>query len=1029
MGYEKEVIMKKFLSATVFVGLLFANGDVSGDSSSLTSVKNAKTSSPETHQKAGKSQGSEKQRVEGTELTDRCKRRLDKQSGLLEKHEGSKNYLELQKLTESDITITKSSYKGLDKDFGHAVIKVDLFEPDNLRNVLWRALDFVLNKNAKSNFIMGEYSLRNNIEKNQELQQSVVQLKSKLLGMNVTNNDSQIEVIKSLQRIYDLAVSDKNIGCSDPFAKFIYGIQQVYQVMVLRRVADAIMEKSREVTEKSLNETVKTLDVSVGAEGEFMGLHLGGSVSIHNEEGADDSSFYTISAGKEVEFKVGSGFFRDIVSVDGAVSASVTKEAVFYSLEQLFDSGKFKGGLLEAEEVKKIRDSREQMQQRERELLAIFGGFVESYLKIVSVIPVRVYIEWPIITKASAEGHATTISGAISGTLSLFDSCGFTIKATQDRKTYQRSMGYLTLLSDDCSPADGYVVDDISAFIGTNYDFSEEYLEKIFLSGKASSKTTKGSSKEKFSGRIPKALEVALASIIGDLRKYNDTLSSLAELSVDKEQVEVQLQKLNSHKAKSRKEVKAEIKKLEDQEKELNKHVDELEKSKADMENRWKGKWIREGREGMLKSMMVTLTCLREWAENQREIELFKQAYVELCKLEKLHEFSKNEKKRRASFVSQKVDYNSAITGTLELPYNASIEFTRSHYGDDPFQENKGTDFEINFTLPLTAVGVIGKEILQKKLEDISKKLEGGQKDGGEVSQTDAEKVEKTHETNDKSDESKKKHSKSHHKSKKGRKRARSSSEDFSGAFQLAGDGFIELCKHSAIPVLSNIVGQNPLGSSVFTIGLTKVDPSEASRALPGEKEIIIRDKDKWAMQYLQIMSVTNLGISIDVKAVNAEVNAAIGKRKRIIGSDTLSYITSKYDAWALGLKDKKGASSKVNTPWEALKKEQAGQLKKLFINIADKNSGARYELQCMYNDTLDNLEEMEAPSEVTQKSKECEESFKKLLEKSKELQTGGSTSELYANALSAFDEVLKLNHKYNFLKEYEESYRIDNKK
>ncbi len=170
--------------------------------------------------------------------------------------------------------------------------------------------------------------------------------------------------LENLKNIYSLLSDDKNIGEENVFSKFVKGMINVYQVFIARETAENIMKENRSKTEDRMISTRKSSSVGAGGRANIGAAKLGTSASYHKDEGSDDSSLYTVSVGGGARLSIGVGLAN--IGAELGVSADVTKAAVFYSLEQLLDSGKIKTGVLSAKSLKKILKSRHEMQARER---------------------------------------------------------------------------------------------------------------------------------------------------------------------------------------------------------------------------------------------------------------------------------------------------------------------------------------------------------------------------------------------------------------------------------------------------------------------------------------------------------------------------------------------------------------------------------------------------------------------------------------------------------------------------------------
>ncbi|MBO7536825.1 MAG: hypothetical protein J6T29_00605 [Alphaproteobacteria bacterium] len=895
--------------------------------------------------------------VSFNESDDSVDGRMKRQENLLRENKSGKNYNELKVLQNSGFVVTKESLVDLERNFNNAVTKIDLFEMVNSDAALIQAFNFTMDEKAETNFIIGKYELPKYIKDNKELsgamQNFVINLKK---SKSMKEEEKQILDLEDLKNIYSLLEKDKNIGEQDVFSKFVKGMINVYKVLIARRLADEIMARDRGVVENKFTTSREYGSANVGAVAKNGVASVGASVSYHTDKGSDVSSFYTINVGKGARLSIGFGDARAIGAEVGA-SVDETKSAIFYSLEQLLDSGKVSTNILSAKELRQTLESRQKMQNRERELLSIFGKDVEGYLKTIGKIPVSTYLEWPKLTKASPSEEATNVSKQLDASVSILKAAGLNVIVSDDVKTWKRPSGYMTLVSEDCYPSDGLSAADIVEFLGKQYDISDTFGGKSDVN--------------------------VLPIILGDIRAYNSVLNILAENKSDKK----------------------------------------AEQRKHEIEKRWlpKHKFTSEGRLGVLKSMIATVSVLRKSAITDREKELFKQLHSEMSRLAKLLEFSKNKSSRSATFMTEAKAHNKAIqaSASINIPYfgDAQISFTRSVSRDNPFQEENGDCMNFDFIVPLTPTGIVGAEAIDKSLNAYHQITTG-------INHT---------------------------------------AFGYGDTFNLAKKGF-NLIK-GIVKAPGNLLKGTAAGISgyaVLSIAMIRVDAPKsgsvayparilsksesksevtaASRSLPNRK-FIKREKDKWAVWYYRgtaylgskmvaeqyseyaqtgadyLKSGVNINDYLDM--IKLSYSSSVGKEKIIIGTDTLSYLTAKYNAFSIGLQDSKNAMS----PWYALKNNQKEHLIKLLENITDEESNVIYELQNMYNSIMDNIGENDAKT-----SEKCTKLFEDFLSACDDLVMAKdeiAKEKAFEKASALMDQIFHMNFDYNFMSDYRKAYQI----
>lgn len=832
--------------------------------------------------------------------------RIQSQYYLLSNYNSGKNYNELSVLQNNGFVVTQSSLADLESKFNNAVTKIDLFEPINTKAAILGAFNFAMNPNASSNFISGEYSLPQNIQGNMGIYSAMQNL--------VQNCDkmSSGEVLQLLEHIYTELLNDRNIGANNPFSKFVKGMIKFYQVCIAREVADKIMNKHRSSVENRFITTRKSSSVEGGGKTPVGAATVGGSVSFHKDSGSDDSSFYTISVGGGFSFRLGLFDFAEL-----GAGVDVTNSAVFFSLEQLLDSGKVKTGILSKKDIKETLNSRQKMQTRERELLSIFGKDVEGYLKMINVISVSTYLEWPKLTKAAPADEATTISAELDSTISALEMLNFNVVANNDIKTWRRPSGYMTLITEECEPSDGLTSTDIVNFLGQQYNKS---------------------------GAFEGALEVVLPIILGDIRAYNFALNVLSENPLDKN----------------------------------------ASMRKHQIEERWipKHKFTSEGRLGGLKSMIATAAVLRASAVTDREIELFKQLHSEMSRLAQMLEFSKTKSNRSATFMSETTAHNKAIQGSVSIAIpkfgDALFSINRSWVQDNPLQDENGDCMSIDIVLPITPVGIVGTGVVHRTLNEYRRLM------------------------------------------------GQSPASGLGNTFDLAQDGFNLAPDLLNMPEVQDLDMAGSLsGKATISISMCRSDASDDTsmeniRPLPGRNEIIKKSKNEWMLWYVKGMAFldTTLETNYNVNVASLSYSSSIGKEKMIIGVDTFGYLTSRYDAFSLGLKDSKNALS----PWYAFKNQHRKELIMLLKNIAYGQSNIIFELQGMYNTIMDNI-----GNDKSKLAGEYYQIFGNFIQACQNLANIKQNQEQQAfeYASSLLDQVLKLNFDYSFMVNYNDVYSI----
>lgn len=949
----------------------FDQGDISDSEETL--VQFEEFDEDEDEIKTSEKESDEDEDVDSTEG------RIEQQKKLLKEKKSGKNYNELKVLHKGGFVVTKGSLADLEKKFNNAVTKVNLFEPSNLKAAVRLAFDFAMDEDAETNFISKEDNIAIKIKSNEELYSAIQAFVDNLNDPEEAEKDILVKNLQKLEEIYSILEEDENIGEKNVFSKFVKGMIKLYQVCIARETADKIMEEYRNSAENKFISTRKSSSVGAGGVANMGGAKLGVSASVHKDEGSDDSSFYTVSVGGGIRFSVGAGLSK--IGAELGLGADVTKSAVFFSLEQLLDSGKIKTGVLSEKSIKKTLKSRKKMQDRERELLSIFGKDIEGYLKMIGVIPVSTYLEWPKLTKASPADEATNKSKSIDSTVFAFEMLGFNVVANDDIKTWRRPSGYMTLVSEDCSPSDGLSANDIVEFLGKQYNRLDRLEEELQDQDKKRTKKLDKDKQLSLQEFLEKGLEAGaseriaynfvLTTILGDIRAYNSALNILAKNKSDKK----------------------------------------AEQRKHEIEKRWlpKHKFTSEGRLGVLKSMIATAVVLKKGAITDKENELFRQFHSEMSRLAQMLEFSKNKSSRGATFMTETTAHNIAIqaSASVAIPRFGDAQFSinRSWVRDNPLQDENGDCMSIDIVLPLTPVGIVGTGVVHRSLNGYRRLM------------------------------------------------GQSPASGFGNTFELTQDGFDLVQDNMMIPEVQDLdMAGSVSGSAIITASLCRSDASDPKsmeniRPLPGREDVIQKAKNEWMVWYYKGAAYLNSGIEKNFELADIGYSSSVGRETIIIGTDTFGYLTSRFNAFSLGLKDSKQALS----PWYAFKNKHKKRLTELLENIADDESNIIYELQGMYNTIMDDLENDDTESSKCSKlfedfisacnklsevddeeSEDKDEDSENEESKDDEENTVDKRSEdetpkgkAFKKASKLLDQVLQMNFEHNFLVNYNSVYKI----
>ena len=257
----------------------------------------------------------------------------------------------------------------------------------------------------------------------------------------------------------------------------------------------------------------------------------------------------------------------------------------------------------------------------------------------------------------------------------------------------------------------------------------------------------------------------------------------------------------------------------------------------------------------------------------QKHGEVSGQVFVQLM------EFSKNKSNRSATFIAESTAHNKSIqaSASVALPYfgDAQISFTHLIARDNPFQEENGDFINFDAFVPLTPIGIVGADAVNSSLNTYHQIMEGAH-----------------------------------------------SSFGYGDTFNLVKKGF-NLTKN-LVKVPESVLKGTAAGLSgraKISTSLVRVDAKKLSSILPlPNRKLIKKDRNTWVRLYSKAVVYLSsdmtasqykdyaqqgadyLKSGIDVSkyldAIKLKYSSRIGKEIIEIGSDTLRYLTAKFNAF-----------------------------------------------------------------------------------------------------------------------------------
>ncbi len=826
--------------------------------------------------------------------------------------------------------------------------KLDIFYGNNLNIALKEGLEFILSS-EESEFLDKKASLNSNILRNKAVCDYIAQTIDCISDETLTEKDKQTEVLKSLTKLHLSLVADNSIDTTNGFLRFVRAMKTAYQTILVRDVAEKILTENRGTVETKMGSENISRSVGGSASVPINATKLGFSADFKTNEGSSETSFYKIDDSGNIGVKFSAGLGK-YFSVSGGYDFALTHTLIFNSLEQFLDTHKLEGKIstieLREPTIKKIIESRQEMQNIEKQLLASMQTSIEWYLKMAAIVPQSTIFEWPDVTFASAANTQKTMAhtGTISAAADCFAKLGMNVSVNHETVTDSVKHSYLGLLEPDCSVSYyGGSAEQIGAFF--KQDKIKKYAEiKTYVQNSVTSEPL-----------APGALSVIVSNVLGDIKHYNANLAILADETVSEEKREL---------------------------------ADDI---KYEIEANWLGRNIfsfkNKGRLEMLKTAISTAAYLRQYAKTDEEIALFKKLYSEIEHLAKMQVFSKNSLKQKAQFGTERKTSINSVSGKVNFktPYTSVGEILVTYSnskGEASF--DTGEDISVQIKTPIYQNSLVGEFALKSKFQELKAKLAN--------------------------------------------QKHKAVAPVLNVALSYIDTNFdkivSELGLTSLLKAPTTIVTDNYTTLNFYLTKINKtVTPSDLT-ALPGETVALTKLNDEWVLKLKKSVNATSKQVKVgagDYVSLSANELSSSGTSK--IGTDTLTFVTNKYNAFAAGI-NKKSASE--NYLWNKFKLGQADGLKELFKNINSITKNSRYELQDIWNSAMKNIcVDSKISLEKKEKlEKKSEKIFQEFLDACNDLTTK-DTPENFEKALLAFDEVLKTNYKLNYLAEIERIHRL----
>jgi hypothetical protein len=1047
-------------------------------------------------------------------------------------------------LIKNDFTITDECFKKIKKDDG-APLVIDLFEGDNLIIALKKVIEFYSNTdNVKkdNNFIFytKEFNTINMSDKfNKDLTDKFSNILKALDGKNLDSEKNESDdayyfrlrdAREPLAEVCDfIKKTPTGVKTYESLVKFIKGVIIIINTLEASVMAEKILEEKRADIEGEMVRTTFTKSVSASV-GILATPVIGTKIGLNYEfkKGRGSDSLYQISHKAGLSGGITIGIPSKIVSLSASanVSGDITKAALFFSIEQMLDSGKLRKGdqgIIDESIFYELVNSRDKLQKSEKALLSIFSSDIEGFLRILQIIPLNVYVRWPQITRV--EAPMSSLSGTLAAELGLeIDfavKAGFSVTPHYTNTVFRKSCPFLSLIDENCLPVGNLKIEDIKEIIGEKYNISGKILDQmrkqeqeayelkaslktqneleekqskleekqnkligklggIYLDSKSNIlKGTHKKNKENTEKKVAldkklkackkelRALEKKLRELKNKLKNvgmysnkevvylFSYVLTNICDyLSILKNLAALEAE-LDNHNNSNHKGLTLDVKmKNPDQDKEIK----ELETLKHEYEKKLGVK----GRLEVFKTYVLTAAIFRSMikpdnddkSESQaanKAIFLSKKVFMELENLSSFLEFSKNKKSRSGDFTyssshisdigfSAKFLLNSLKSDDFKIPLNLfknnSFSFIYDYHNisGSPFSDENGKYMSFSLKLPFNSIKS-GINLIKKIIEKVKNKTDNS--DDEKDKQVDFNLTE----------------------------------EFLNDASVILGTivGSIssDIVREIGLPympttdnkdilgnvingIMPNFLAENGLSISslsisslmpslslIITNSTIRIDKSDANSPkpvpLPG-LGIFKRSESK----YMKECTTCSLAYSKPYKFSKYE------QTTKVLGTQTLSHIISRFNAWQMGVYKE----NSISTAWNSLKAKNRNEFMKIINNlghnygngefdvVSEPKLNVLYELQCIYNDILSNntlddnnmLDGINIDQIFENLINKCQDCLaceyeKAALNKPNEAEV--EQSKCLNEALKALDKVFMLNYKYNFKRHFDEKLKI----
>ena len=388
---------------------------------------------------------------------------------------------------------------------------------------------------------------------------------------------------------------------------------------------------------------------------------------------------------------------------------------------------------------------------------------------------------------------------------------------------------------------------------------------------------------------------------------------------------------------------------------------------------------LHKSRLNMLKagiSLAATLRTSTALKDNEMVKESFKELYSQLVTLSKMQTFTKglSSSKKSAEFSTKHTSKFAGVNASLALniPGFKASEVDISYVDTrSELEYNSGKDLTFSVKVPIVNGKIVGTKIVRETLEKVQLKLQASNQKLALIF-ADGIKILST---------------------------------KFEPTIASLGYDIISV-------VNTNFLRDSAAAKKYITISfyLTSIPAFDmVSIPLPGQK-LYLQPQNPWTLKIVKTSVPNGLNFSLPFEEVDVSACATVSRSSAVIGTDSLSFPISRFNAFAASLKDS-AQKKEVSELWTIFKNGQASQFKEIFKNISQSGSNVRYELQCMYNRILTGVNS-KSKLNLSKRStlkRSIESIFEGLLTSCYNFSRNDS-EENFSKASQSLDRVLKLN-------------------